>query len=333
MTSAAILGPLSALHEMLLKLVESVPEPDAQSQFHPELGSLHWYLGRSVYQELYWLREVLGSDNDLSSRVEEFFQPGRASLAEQCAHLPPRHHLMSWATEVMDEHLMRLANPGLLPEHPLLVEDRLSWFLLQEVARNYESMLTVLVQRRLQMGTPDYRVETPLLASPPTANAREIHQGHYRIGARNDPAAYDNELPPQAVELSSFRIATRPVSNAEFLAFMESGAYGDQALWSEDGWDWLQSLNGSHPDHWRRDSAGNWCGVGVQGPGDLPADQPVTGINRHEAGAYANWVSARGQETAGAVLAHEYQWELAARTGAIELVGRAWEWCSNRFHP
>ena len=32
------------------------------------------------------------------------------------------------------------------------------------------------------------------------------------------------------------------------------------------------------------------------------------------------------------MLPHEYQWELAARTGLLTQFGRAWEWCVNRFH-
>jgi iron(II)-dependent oxidoreductase len=73
--------------------------------------------------------------------------------------------------------------------------------------------------------------------------------------------------------------------------------------------------------------------VGVAGPADLLADQPMSGTNRHEARAYANWVSGLGGAGAGAVLQHEYQWEVAARAGAIEGVGRVWEWCANPLHP
>lgn len=333
MTSPAILGPLSSIHQMLLRLVESVPETDAARQYHPELGSLKWYLGRSIYQELFWLRETLIRERDLSARVEDLFRPGRLPLAAQCAQLPPKDHLLNWAYEILDHHLTLLANPGQLPAHPLLEGDRLPWFLLQEHGRNYESMLMVLVQRSLTASPLDYRVRQPLQPVTPTAQTKEILQGHYRIGSREDPAAYDNELPAQAVELSSFRINTRPARNAEFLAFMEAGAYAERQFWTQAGWDWQTSQGSGHPEHWRRDNAGNWYGVGVNGPSDLDPDQPVMGINQHEAKAYANWVANLGEDTAGAVLVHEYQWELAARSGAISELGRAWEWCSNPFHP
>jgi iron(II)-dependent oxidoreductase len=318
---------------MLLQLVESVPDADAACQYHPQLGSLSWYLGRSVYQELFWLRETLAQDRDLSARIEHLFSPGRLPLAEQCTLLPPKDHLLNWAHEILEHHLVLLANPGQLPAHPLLEQDRLPWFLLQEHGRNYEAMLMVLVQRSLSAQSPDYRVKEPLRPQDPRAEAKEITQGHYRIGARGDPAAYDNELPPQAVQLSSFRIATRPTGNAEFLAFMEAGGYSNCQYWTETGWDWQTREGTGHPQHWVRDNAGNWYGMGVNGPSDLAPEQPVMGINQHEAKAYANWVAGLGESTAGAVLVHEYQWELAARSGAIAELGRAWEWCSNLFHP
>ena len=53
--------------------------------------------------------------------------------------------------------------------------------------------------------------------------AVQIEQGHYRIGSRHEPFAYDNELPPQAVQLSAFRIGLYPATNAEYLAFIEAG--------------------------------------------------------------------------------------------------------------
>jgi iron(II)-dependent oxidoreductase len=57
------------------------------------------------------------------------------------------------------------------------------------------------------------------------------------------------------------------------------------------------------------------------------------GLSQHEATAFANWAASLGGNLAGAVVQHEYQWEVAARSGLIEQVGRVWEWCANPFHP
>lgn len=332
MTNPTILASLNNIYQMQAQLLESASATDSSCQFHPELGSLNWLYGYSVYQELYWLREILMGDSDLTQRVEHLFRSRELTLQEQCERIPPQDHLLNWGSEIRDEHLMRLANPNTLAKHPLLENDRLQWFLLQEQAKHYETMLVVLNQRSLHNLNEAYQVKIPLISSAPHWETKEISQGHYRIGARNLPAAYDNELPPQAVEISSFRIALDSVSNNQYLAFMEAGSYTNPDLWSETGWTWLLTTKKSHPEYWRLDPYRNWYSVGINGPSDLPPDEPVYGINQHEAQAYAKWVDSLGGEYAGAILQHEYQWELAVRSNVIKNIGRTWEWCSNSFH-
>jgi len=330
MTKPEVLGQLSGLHEMMVDLLQGIPSAEANARFHPHLASLSWYLGRCVYRELYWVREVLAGDTTLSNRVRHIFSDG--DLDTQCAQLPPPDHLLSWAAEVQGEHLRRLATPSALPQNALLENDQLQWFLLQETARDYESMLSVLLARRLMQTPDDFRVDEPLQPRQPDETCAEITQGHYRIGSRDEPFAYDNELPPQAVELSSYRIAKRPVSNAEYLAFMADGGYRRTDLWDEAGQGWLETTRSPAPWHWRRDDGGHWYAIGLNGPMALAAQEPVSGINQHEARTYAAWSASLGGPLSGAILQHEYQWEVAARSGLIEGTGRVWEWCANPFH-
>ncbi|MEJ2692467.1 MAG: SUMF1/EgtB/PvdO family nonheme iron enzyme [Candidatus Thiodiazotropha sp.] len=331
MTSPTLLGQLSNLHEMSRQLLLSIPAEETTRQFHPELPPLNWLYGRGVYLELLWLRAFLAQDDTLTHPVHHLFTPGDLTWAQQSDRLPPLEHLIRWADEIRDEHLRRLATPGALGDHPYLANDRLAWFLLQELAKLYEQMLLVLNQRR-KLQPQDHRCNQPLSPTTPNWEIRELSQGHYRIGARNEPRAYDNELPPQAVELSSFRIALTPVSNAQYLAFMEAGGYADETLWSETGRQWLHSSAPHHPEYWLQDTAGNWYESVVNGNSDLPPNEPVAGINRHEAEAFAQWISGLSDEFKGAVLQHEYQWEIAARSGVLQQTGRVWEWCGNPFH-
>ncbi len=152
-------------------------------------------------------------------------------------------------------------------------------------------MLMALHAARMRQQADSYRVERALTARVPTADLVVVEQGHYRIGSRGEPFAYDNELPPQAVELSGFRIAKRPVSNAEFLAFMSAEGYREGRLWSEEGRHWRDGSGAATPLHWRRDQAKCWYGIGLQGPVDLQPGAPVAGLSRHEAQAFATWVA------------------------------------------
>jgi iron(II)-dependent oxidoreductase len=338
MTDPALLGALADLHELLRTLVKGQDQPNRV--WDPGLGCLGWQLGAAVYRETYWLRERIEGDAGLTERVRHLFPDPWASApagdAEQvCAGLPPGEHLLAWAAEIQHEHLRRLATPGALPDHPLLAGGRLPWLLLQENALAYERMLALLLRRSIAAGPGDWRASAPPRPSAAAPELVQLTQGHYRIGSRDDPFAYDNELPPQAVELSSFRIAVHPATNAQYLAFMESGGYLDRTLWDDPGRTWLEGRDPAalKPLGWCRDGGGAWCRMGLNGPAELPAGEPVGGICRHEALAFAAWAARLGGIQAGAVLQHEYQWEIAARAGRIEGTGLVREWCANPFHP
>ena len=334
MAAPYLLSQFSTAHEMLTQLLRSVPEVECYRSFHSELAPLAWYLGYSVYHETYWLREVVLEDDDLTRRIRELFSPAPPATAEQWSRLPPLDHLMNWALEIQDGNLTLLANPKLLPGHPLLQNDRLQHHLLQEHHRIIELMLMALNERQLQHeNSGGYRPASPLRSSAPSCKPIGIAQGHYRIGAKGDPAAYDNELPPQTVELSSFRIAHRPISNAEFLCFMEQSGYSERRFWSEAGWNWLQATATEHPHRWRQDQTGAWYGIGLNGPFDLAPEAPLQGVSQYEASAFAAWAASLGGELQGAVLQHEYQWEVAVRLQVLPEFGQVWEWCSNPFHP
>ncbi|MES9832232.1 MAG: SUMF1/EgtB/PvdO family nonheme iron enzyme [Candidatus Thiodiazotropha sp. DIVDIV] len=333
MTAPAILNQLSGLYEMQQHLLESRSDEECRAQQHPILASLNWYFGRGVYLELYWLRAALSGDDNLSSRVKHLFTPGAISLKEQCENLPPTDHLINWGAEIRDEHLRLLATPSGIPDHPLMENDRLAWFLLQEQAKLYECMLNVINQHNRQQTAPGYLCTQPLQPATTSWETKELSQGHYRIGSRDDPRAYDNELPPQAVELSSYRIALTPISNAQFLSFIQGGGYQNRSYWSETGWDWQSQRQADHPEYWQKDPLGNWYEIALNGPSHLPPDEPVTGINLYEAQAFASWVSQQQDQFSGAILQHEYQWEMAARSGVLTHSGRGWEWCSNTLHP
>lgn len=323
------LGQLSALQQMMTQLIEPLSDRECRHSYHPSLAPLLWYYGRAAYLETWLLRHQVQGESAITDRVADIFTPGALPPETQWERLPPKDHLLNWALELQDENLMRLANLDRLPDHPLLADSRLVQLINQSRALLYEQMLQTLLEQRLQQAAA-YRVARLLVAAAPEADQVGVSQGHYRIGAKGDPAARDNEQPAQVVNLSSFRIDRQPASNAAWLAFMEAGGYTTRDYWSEEGWTWVQDID-NHPHHWRRDNRGAWYGVSLNGPADLLPADPVLGISRHEAQAYAHWVASLGGELRGAVLQHEYQWEVALRTQAVKTHGRVWEWCANPF--
>ncbi len=330
MIPAQTLSQLANIHELLTQLVEQSRGPDCNRPPAPELPSLGWLLGRAVYLETYLLRERLFEDDDLTRRVRHLFGRDVPYSNALDAALPPRDHLLNWALEIFDHHLTLLANPGQLPEHPWLRNGWLAAWLVQSHALAYERMLSSLSALAQQRDDGTFLVAEPLQSRLPAADAVRIDQGHYRIGAR-EGVVMDNEEPVQVVELHSFRIQKQPVSNAEYLAFIEDGGYRDDGWWTPAGQAWLRQSGAQAPWHWRRDAQGAWYAIGMNGAMQLVPEAAVSGLSQHEANAFAAWAAARGEGLSGAVVQHEFQWETAARLGMIEGTGRVWEWCANTF--
>ena len=333
MTRHEILGQLNGLQGMMTELIQATPEADCYRAFHDDLPPIAWLLGRAVYVETYWLREVLQEDNDLTKRVEHLFASGVHVNKDLIKQLPPQEHLLNWALELQENNLILLANPGQLKSHPLLDNEHIPLRILQEYALRYEQLIAQLNQRAIGETVNPYQVVKELKAAKPSNDFVEMHGGHYRIGAKKNPQAMDNELPPQIVELSSYRIHENPVSNAEWLAFMQADGYTNKNFWTEQGWEWLQQSNVSNPAYWKQDIMKRWFTVGLNGSSDLVAEDALSGISQHEATAYANWVSGLGGKLSGAVVQHEYQWESCTRTNNIKRNQQVREWCSNEFHP
>jgi len=138
--------------------------------------------------------------------------------------------------------------------------------------------------------------------------------------------AFDNEMPRHQVLLSPFRIASRPVTNAEFKAFIADGGYHRPEFWLSDGWIKVQEENWQAPLYWFNDddrsAAENGYVFTLSGVRPLDPHAPVEHVSFYEAAAYANW--------AGARLPTEFEWE---RAESLFAHGEVWEWTRSAYDP
>lgn len=318
---------------MMVHLLQSIPETDAYRCYLDDKPPLAWLLGRAVYLESYWTQQVVQGDEAITSKVVHLFGTGVEFRHALMSQLPQRDHLVNWALEQQEENLTLLANPTQLSQHPLVEQQRLLPLILNQQAHLYDQMLAQLMQRQYE-SERGYTVQTPLVVIPPSEDHADLFQGHFRVGAKaEDSLAYADELPTQIVELSAFRIDRYPVLNGAYLGFMRAGGYSDQQWWSEAGWQWLSTTKSQHPHYWKKDILGNYYQIGLNGAVDLITNEAICGLNYFEAEAYSGWVAAHGGRLAGAVVQHEYQWEVAARSGELLQRGESWEWCANAYHP
>lgn len=148
-----------------------------------------------------------------------------------------------------------------------------------------------------------------------------VKAGVYEIGHAGDGFCFDNECSRHKVYLQDYVIQSAPETNADYLAFIESGGYTDFRYWHAEGWDWVRQQQVTAPLYWHRIN-GQWMYYTWEGLQPLAMDEPVAHVSYYEAAAYAAWKGMR--------LPTEFEWEIAARQFKW---GKRWEWTESAYLP
>jgi ergothioneine biosynthesis protein EgtB len=177
----------------------------------------------------------------------------------------------------------------------------------------------------------------------------EFDEGVVDVGHDGSAFAFDNESPRHRQYLNAFSLASRAVTNGEYLAFLDDAGYRRPELWLSEGWDWLSANSIDAPLYWQRDGDRHgWLEFGLRGLKPVESSAPVCHVSLFEADAYARWADAR--------LPSESEWEVAAsgrpvegnfiESGALaprpadaatiapaQLFGDVWEWTQSAYAP
>jgi ergothioneine biosynthesis protein EgtB len=190
-------------------------------------------------------------------------------------------------------------------------------------------------------GAVDPAVPARPAAAPAPARFRRFEAGVVDVGHAGVGFAFDNELPRHRHFLEAFAIAERPVSAAEYLAFMRDGGYARPDLWLSDGWQRVQAEQWRAPLYWE-ERDGGWRHYTLAGLRAVDPGEAVAHVSYFEADAFARW--------AGARLPTEEEWEHAAAgapatghfadagryhpvPGAAGMFGDVWQWTASAYLP
>lgn len=161
------------------------------------------------------------------------------------------------------------------------------------------------------------------------------------------PFCFDNETPRHKIYLAPYALADRPVTNAEYLQFMQDDGYQCAELWLADGWSTVREKSWHAPLYWRR-QAGQWRVFTLHGLVPLNLAEPVCHVSFYEADAFARWAgarlpteaewenAARNEKLAGHFVdAHVLQPRSASATSGVmqQLFGDVWEWTASSYGP
>jgi ergothioneine biosynthesis protein EgtB len=196
---------------------------------------------------------------------------------------------------------------------------------------------------------PAYRESVPLPVEliDRSQTYRTFPGGLVDIGHQGESFAFDCEGPRHAVQIESYRLSDRLVTNGEWAEFIADGGYRNPLLWLSDGWAAVRSEGWSAPLYWEARDGEFWS-MTLRGAQPIDPDAPVTHVSYFEADAFAAW--------AGRRLPTEAEWEAAAQTVAVagnfvnsdrlrprpappatgelrQMFGDVWEWTRSAFMP
>ena len=339
---ASLTERLFATRRLTLDLAAPLSDADATVQPFPDASPAKWHLAHTTwFFEAFVLRDHLHGYEPFDERFAFLFNSYYE--AEGDRHARPKRGMLSrpsldevrnWRAHV-DEALER-ALPGLSPKALELIE----------LGINHEQQHQELFLTDILATFAENPIE-PAYAElgPPACFATEplaFHPGRtgiVEIGATGNGFAFDCERPRHRVFLSPHSIASRQVTNGEWVDFVADGGYSTATLWLSEGWDWLQREAIEAPLYWRGDGSA----FTLAGRREIDRAAPVGHISFYEADAFARW--------AGARLPTEAEWESFAesadrylgnqldRAGAVlpkpggGIFGDAWDWTGSAYLP
>ena len=321
-----------------------------------------WHLAHvSWFFETFLLKPFLRGYVPLDEQYDHLFN----SYYETHSHpFPrPRRGVLSRPTvedvyryrHYVDEAMgLLLSNPP--AQHSRTIAERTCLGIHHE--QQHQELLVMDIKHILAQN-PLGAVYSEKLATPPRQHAvpmgwRKYEGGLVSIGVdeRTTDFAFDNERPAHREYLQPFELATRPVSNQEYIQFMDQGGYQDPALWLSDGWQLLKQTGWDAPLYWQR-REGHWFHFTLSGWKPVDPHAPVCHVSYYEADAFARW--------AGERLPTEAEWEHAAtftrdwrgnfldsgylqpaaveplnefqRGMPLQLFGDVWEWTGSAYRP
>ncbi|MFA5676928.1 MAG: ergothioneine biosynthesis protein EgtB [Pseudomonas sp.] len=323
-----------AIRQYSMALIEGLGAEDCQVQSMPEASPIKWHLAHtSWFFETFVLARLPSPPSLFDPAFPVLFNSYYVGIGPR--HARPERGMLTRPSlaqvlayrQYVDEHMDKaLGSPGLSADLKALVE-----LGLNHEQQHQELILTDLKHHfscnPLAPAWRDSGVDQ-IVSEHNTQPVRRQNfpGGLLSIGHTGESFCYDNEQPQHQVWLDPFQLATRNLTNGEYLAFIRDGGYQRPELWLSDGWDAVCSGQWRAPLYWHHSEDG-WQVFTLHGLQPLTDDATLSHVSFYEADAFARW--------AGARLPTEAEWEHAATQDPTlhGLFDEVWQWCNSAYLP
>jgi ergothioneine biosynthesis protein EgtB len=336
--ATSLLARFKAVRSATSQLCAPLSPEDLMVQSCPEASPVKWHLAHtSWFFETFVLREFIAAYQPFHPDFHWLFNSYYNSLGD----MPEKKLRSSFSRPPLDAILAYRAHVDAamhtLLKHPLEDEAARRIALGLEHEQQHQELIATDIKHAFFTNPLHPAYLAPLherkneTVAPPL-DWLEFAPGLTQIGLTPGPTetfAFDNETPRHSVYLEPFRLASRLVTCAEYLAFIEQNGYNRPELWLSEGWTTVHSEGWQAPLYWRRDETTNsgWSIYTLNGfqPLDELSETPVCHLSFFEADAYARW--------AGHRLPTEFEWEHAAIQHLIKSSAPAPDPSSSRSEP
>ncbi len=225
---------LEVVRRRSLNLVDPVPEQDMLRQHSPLMSPLVWDLAHVGNFEEIWLLRTIAGLPAKDPQLDDIYDAFRHARKERTRLklLDPTQSRV-YISDVRGRVMDLLETIELNPANPLLADGYVYGMVIQHEHQHDETMLATL---QLRVGEYPVIEPAPPPAQPVEAGEVLVPGGSFVMGSSTEPWAYDNERPAHEVHVDSFWIDTVPVSNRDYLGFIEADGYNNGRWWSERGW-------------------------------------------------------------------------------------------------
>lgn len=299
------------------------------------------------------LNERALKEEPLHERFEHLFERG---IDPESFDVAKRHDRTDWPTrrEIAafardcDERVERaLLHARLVdPDVPRLVRGQSAFTILEHEPMHHETLMYIVnrldasQKRRVTQPYDDH--------APPRTEMRTIAAGRATLGADPDdlPFGWDNEFGRHEVEVDPFAIMTYPVTNADWLAFVDAGG-PVPPFWVERNHEW--NLLGAfeelplprswpvYASHQQAEAYAAWAGLRL--PTEAEYHRAAFSTPGGEERPFP-WGTERPQARHGNFDFHRYDPEPvdahpegASAWRVHDLIGNGWEWTATPFGP